>query len=378
MPIDLHPLSEQKVPVAEAQARAFGAELILLHVLPIERSAEGVSPAEAQARTYLDAIAARMHAEGIAARPMVRFGPPVDTILQEIVETETNLVVLGRNVRHGLSRLFLGSVAEEVVARAPCPVLLVPSSGAVDEEVRTPVVRIFAEDQARAGPVAPRTLGLRTVEVARIVGSVGRAEELDANFRSISKARSEEYRYRRILQLMEEGAPLPPVVLYKLGYGYYVLDGNHRVAAAKELGQLEIDALVTEYVPLADTQAQRVFAERRAFEGATGLTRIGAVRPGTYPRLEDLIRTWAAAREGSPRDRDLRDAARRWESEVYRPVARRIRETHLIQKLPGERTADVFVHLAGLREKAAKATGQEPSWNDVIEHVLTNGEPDRP
>jgi len=41
---------------------------------------------------------------------------------------------------------------------------------------------------------------------------------------------------------MEAGKPLPPVVLYKLGYGYYVLDGNHRVAAAKQLGQLEIEA----------------------------------------------------------------------------------------------------------------------------------------
>jgi hypothetical protein len=45
------------------------------------------------------------------------------------------------------------------------------------------------------------------------------------------------------------GTALPPVQLYKLGDRYYVVDGHHRVAAALSLGQLEIDAVVTEYLP---------------------------------------------------------------------------------------------------------------------------------
>jgi ParB-like chromosome segregation protein Spo0J len=48
---------------------------------------------------------------------------------------------------------------------------------------------------------------------------------------------------------MERGRGLPPVELYKLGATYYVLDGHHRVAAARLNGQLEIDAYVAEYVP---------------------------------------------------------------------------------------------------------------------------------
>lgn len=381
MPLDLHHLSEQKIPTVEAQARAFGAEVILLHVLPPTPPTEdGVTPVEAQARTYLDAVASRLHADGISAVPVVRFGLPAEIILQEIDERRVDLVVLGSNIRRGLSRLFLGSVAEEVVARAPCPVLLVRPIGGDGIETRTPAVRNFAEDAARSGPVAPRSLGLRTVEVARIVGSVGRADELDASFRPAVKTRADEFRFRRILTLMEEGSPLPPVVLYKLGYGYYVLDGNHRVAAAKQLGQLEMDALVTEFVPLADTRAQRVFAERRAFEGMTGLTRIGAVMPGTYPRLEEMIRTWAderAAQDSDVAALDLRDAARSWENDVYRPVARRIRETHLIQRCPGERTADVFVRLAAHREEVLRTGGDEPSWDEAIEHFLRSGGDER-
>ncbi len=252
IPLDIHHLSEAKIPVAEAQARAFGAELILLHVYPPDHvAADAVSSAEAQAHTYLDAIAARMHADGISARSLVRAGRPVETILAEITAQSADLVVLGSTIHHGLSRLLLGSVAEEIIARAPCPVLLVrPPSGM--GVIRPPAVRSFAEDAARTGPLSQRDLGLRTVEVARIIGSVGRTADLDENFHSRHPQRMEMQRYKRIFTLMSEGAALPAIVLYKLGYGYYVLDGHHRVAAAKQLGQLEMEAHVTEYVPLGD------------------------------------------------------------------------------------------------------------------------------
>jgi hypothetical protein len=226
-------------------------------------------------------------------------------------------------------------------------------------------VRSFSEDAALAGPVAPRDLGVRTVDVARIVGSVGRADELDASFRSRRRRREDDQRFERILHLMEAGAPLPPVTLYKLGYGYYILDGNHRVAAAKQLGQLEVDALVTEFVPLGDAQAQRVAAERRAFERATGLRRIGARVPGHYPLLEDLIRAYAAE-QGLD---DLRAAARRWETEVYRPVAEKIRVCRLSQRFPGERTADVFVRLAAERAEAARREDRALEWDDAIRRL---------
>jgi hypothetical protein len=48
---------------------------------------------------------------------------------------------------------------------------------------------------------------------------------------------------------MERGQALPPVELYQLGSGYYVFDGHHRVAAARQLGQLELDANVVRFVP---------------------------------------------------------------------------------------------------------------------------------
>jgi len=49
---------------------------------------------------------------------------------------------------------------------------------------------------------------------------------------------------------MERGDCLPAIDLYKLGTSYYVLDGHHRVAAARLIGQVELDARVVEFVPL--------------------------------------------------------------------------------------------------------------------------------
>ena len=362
VPLDQSPLGEAKLPVAMSQSRAFGAELILLHVLPPEAldPTGAVSSEEARARTYLDTVAARMHAEGITAHAIVRAGQPASTIVDEARERAADLIVLGANVRTNLPRFFLGSVADEVIRNAPCPVLLVRpdlQAGAAGP------IRSYDEDAARTGPLAQRQLGVRTVEVSRIIGSVGRADNLGADFRPLRHTREDDQRYERVLKGMRTGESLPPVQLYKLGFGYYVLDGNHRVAAAKQLGQLEIEAEVTEFIPLGDHQAQRVFAERRSFERVTGVTRIEAAKADTYARLEELIARFGAE-SGLP---DRRDAGRRWYSQVWRPVSRRIRQLGIARRFPGERSADVVVRVADYKRQIEEREGHPIEWMDAVE-----------
>jgi hypothetical protein len=62
---------------------------------------------------------------------------------------------------------------------------------------------------------------------------------------------------------MRDGAAFSPVELYLLEDRYYVVDGHHRVAAARSLGQLYVDALVTEFRPMPST-ADRTPAGGRA------------------------------------------------------------------------------------------------------------------
>lgn len=364
VPLDLLPAGEAKLPVAETQARAFGAELILLHVLA-ERDAshDGVSPAEAHARAYLDAISLRLRSAGIPAQPLVHYGSVAHTVVHVARELKVDLIIIGTNMRGGLARLFPGAIADEIVHNAPCPVLLVRP--ALETAPPAPPVRSFADDAAKAGPLAPRSLGARTVEVARIIGSVGRPAELGADFRPLKANDDDDQRHKRLLQGLERGVSLPPVELYKLAYGYFVLDGHHRVAIAKQQQQLWIDAVVTEYLPLTEPESQRIFTERQRFERATGLTRIGVARPGSYARLEELIHEYAE-RHGLD---DLRAAAGRWYADVFRRAQLRVRARRLTQHFPGERTADVVLRVADHRRLEAQRLSLGPedvSWEDAF------------
>src|SRR5205823_6188974 len=123
----------------------------------------------------------------------------------------------------------------------------------------------------------------------------------------------------------------------------------HRVAAALEEGQVEMDARVIEYVPAADEQAPERFAARRAFERATGLTEVGAARPESYGILLDTIEHY---REDQGLD-DLQRAARRWFFEVFRPLWQAIRARQLIAGFPGDRSADLVARLAVWRAAEA-------------------------
>src|SRR5690242_3070037 len=126
-------------------------------------------------------------------------------------------------------------------------------------------VKSFEEAARAAGPLSSYPLGVRTAEVRRIVCSVGRAAELGPDFLPIHGRRRMTQRLKRIIRAMENGVEMPPLDLYKLKSDYYVLDGHHRVAAARQLGQLYLDAIVTELVPARDTDYTRAFMARQQF-----------------------------------------------------------------------------------------------------------------
>jgi nucleotide-binding universal stress UspA family protein len=67
-------------------------------------------------------------ATGLASIVVNLNGPPVDLILEQAETSRVDLVVLGSHRRGPLSHLFLGSVADGVLRRARCPVLIVPIS----------------------------------------------------------------------------------------------------------------------------------------------------------------------------------------------------------------------------------------------------------
>ncbi len=104
----------------------------------------------------------------------------------------------------------------------------------------------FAEGRGEKKILDRRFLGVQTVELAKIEGSVGRCWDFDRAFMPVCSCRGE--RWRRVDRALREGRQLPPIKLYKLGEQYFVEDGNHRVSVSRYRDFLAIEAEVTELV----------------------------------------------------------------------------------------------------------------------------------
>jgi len=144
--------------MAARLARALHARLELIHVahlppgwFPELVTEDLVDDLRAAAERKIEASAAPLRAAGTDVVTGVRVGLVDDQILQRAVDLAPEILVLGSHARQGLSRAFLGSVAERAVRFAPCPVLIVPSS-------RVAAVAPAAVVAAPRGPAADRPL----------------------------------------------------------------------------------------------------------------------------------------------------------------------------------------------------------------------------
>lgn len=95
-----------------------------------------------------------------------------------------------------------------------------------------------------------RRLGLRSVPLDRITGTMRHPSQNTADFLPLPRLRGENWRARwqRITRAMDRLVTLPPVDLVQVGDEYFVADGHNRVAAALRMGGVEVDADVTQLV----------------------------------------------------------------------------------------------------------------------------------
>ena len=218
--------------------------------------------------------------------------------------------------------------------------------------------------------------GYRLVPLAKIVGTVGRCNTMDLDYQPVARtSRGQKYRYRRIKELVEKQATLPPVELYRLGNEYYVVDGHHRVRASKETGKIDIDAYVTEFLPEGEGETERLMRERHDFEIHSRLTSIGLSQVGQYPRLLEQIREHhvlmnaEAGQEGKPKlETSLEDAARHWQRTVFKPVVRMIEERGLHEHVSGATPDDLYLWAWDRKRFEKSNNGRDASWEDVLDH----------
>jgi universal stress protein A len=133
VPTDFSPYSETAVHAALSLAAQVRGHILLLHVIPNlvdswsaalwitrERLEQGIQ-AEAEKRLGLAGAGGRTPTEQMAV-----WGDPASEICRVAQEQEVDLIVMGTHGRTGLTHLLLGSVAEQVIRHAPCPVLIIP------------------------------------------------------------------------------------------------------------------------------------------------------------------------------------------------------------------------------------------------------------
>ncbi len=128
---DFSPAAGAAVERAVELAKKLGASIELLHAWepPPLIDGPGVLAAwvydDSAARAALEEQKREVEKRGVAVTARFEPGVAVDRILHAAVERRPDLLLLGTHGRSGIRRLMLGSVAERVVRRAPCPVLTV-------------------------------------------------------------------------------------------------------------------------------------------------------------------------------------------------------------------------------------------------------------
>jgi universal stress protein A len=140
VPIDFSEHSRKTVFYATRFAARFNATVQLLHVFEIpdyvgtpygrqpqtcNQFKSQVDAAEQEARENLAAYEAQLLNAGVKAEAYVRVGYPFDEIVQMANHLAVDLIIIGSHGYTGITRLLVGSTAERVVERAPCPVLVV-------------------------------------------------------------------------------------------------------------------------------------------------------------------------------------------------------------------------------------------------------------
>ena len=120
--------SESILPDAVTLARKLGASIELLRVAtPVVAAGAGEAPIvlpPEDPTPYLNGVVKRLEAEGVKARAVALEGRASEAILAYLNESAAPLLCMATHGRSGLTRILLGSVAEEIVRKTPCPVLL--------------------------------------------------------------------------------------------------------------------------------------------------------------------------------------------------------------------------------------------------------------
>ncbi len=211
---------------------------------------------------------------------------------------------------------------------------------------------------------------LQEIPLDAIVGSVGRYADFTRGFLPRREADMQRWAGVKVKTLYQGG--FTPIDVYQVGEVYFVLDGNHRVSVAQQLGSTTIQAYVTEVqtrVPLtADVQPDEIiikaryaeFLERYGLDLLRPEVDLTVTAAGQYRVLEEQIEALRRLIEFSERiDLTPQDAVVRWYDQKYLPTVQILREMRILDDFPGRTETDLYLWVTERREELEIEVGWE-------------------
>jgi hypothetical protein len=226
--------------------------------------------------------------------------------------------------------------------------------------------------------------GVRVVPLEKIAGSLNRYHQFDRAFMPLEDQTAN--RWQNIDRAFYQDVSLPPVVLYKVGDVYFVVDGHHRVSVAREQGQTFIDAEVRECQTKVNITAniqpedleilgEKVnFLERTGFDRIRPKANIELTIPDGFDRMLEHIAVHRYFM-GLDLQRDIpeEEAVAHWYAKVYLPIVRAVRRSGVLKNFPGKTEGDLYLWVLDrqlfLSQEGRKLSSPQKAAKDFINEV---------
>lgn len=242
----------------------------------------------------------------------------------------------------------------------------------------------YDEVSSKLRAVSQTNIGVQQVPLENIVGSVNRTSDFDRNFRPLSDGDRSRWANVKAAMTSPYTTGVPPVSLYKIGEAYFVLDGNHRISIAKEMGLDSIEAYVTEVktkVPLSSSFTLEELAEKAALADFLEDTHLDRILPGidlslkrieNYPLLVEHINVHQYYM-GIDQNREVSfdDAALDWYDHVYSPVVKIIEDSGLRYEFPDFTITDLYLWVLDRQQDLREEYGTSFKTENVVDFVAS-------
>jgi hypothetical protein len=240
-------------------------------------------------------------------------------------------------------------------------------------------------------PTSETYRGLRTVPIAKIVGSEGRYRDFNRYF--LPRHNRLKGRWIRVDTAHHQQVTLPPVTLYEIGGLYFVRDGNHRVSVGRLQNVEFIDAEVISLESrlalepgLTEEQLRKavINLEKEEFFKQTRIDQLRPRVPMRFTatgRYDEIIRHINGHKYylnlSQSEEISFEEAMLSWYDNVYEPIVRSIESEDFLRYFRGRTASDLYVwivrHWDDLKKKYGQGFSLEKAAQDFTDRY---GQPD--